>query len=43
VSFKATVIDVFDLTKTLLAGTIRGKRKIELPGKPYQAVLFEKA
>jgi len=43
VSFKATVIDVFAMTKTPLAGTFTGKNKIELPGKPYLAVLFEKA
>jgi hypothetical protein len=42
-SFRASVIDVFEMTKTPLAGTFTGKSKIELPGKPYQAVLFEKA
>ena len=41
-NFKATVIDVFAMTKTPLSGTFTGKSKIELPGKPYQAVLFEK-
>lgn len=41
-SFKATLIDVFEMTKTPLAGRFTGKSKIELPGKPYQAVLFEK-
>jgi hypothetical protein len=43
VTFKATLIDVFTMTKTPLAGAFTGKSKIELPGKPYQAILFEKA
>lgn len=43
VSFRATLIDVFAMTKTPIEGTFTGKSKIELPGKPYQAVLFEKA
>lgn len=42
IGFKGSVIDVFAMTKTPLEGTFTGKSKIELPGKPYQAVLFEK-
>ncbi|MDR3724485.1 MAG: DUF5060 domain-containing protein [Terracidiphilus sp.] len=43
VSFKASLIDVYAMTRTPLPGRFTGKSKIELPGKPYQAVLFEKA
>jgi hypothetical protein len=43
VTFKATMIDPWAMTKTPLPGSFRGKSKIELSGKPYMAVLFEKA
>ncbi|HUV68875.1 MAG TPA: DUF5060 domain-containing protein [Terracidiphilus sp.] len=43
VAFKATMIDPWAMTKAPLPGTFRGKSKIELSGKPYMAVLFEKA
>lgn len=43
VNFKATLIDPWAMTTTPIAGVFTGKSKIELPGKPYMAVLFEKA
>ncbi len=42
VSFKATLIDPWAMTKQAIPGTFRGKSKMVLPGKPYLAVLFEK-
>jgi hypothetical protein len=43
INFKATLIDPWEMTTTPIAGVFAGKSKIELPGKPYMAVLFEKA
>lgn len=43
VKFKATMIDPWAMTRTPLEGTFSGKSKIELNGKPYMAILFEKA
>lgn len=43
VKFKATMIDPWAMTETPLAGAFSGKSKITLSGKPYMAVLFEKA
>ena len=43
VKFKATTIDPWSMTETALPGTFSGKSKIALSGKPYMAVLFEKA
>jgi Domain of unknown function (DUF5060)/Protein of unknown function (DUF4038)/Domain of unknown function (DUF5605) len=43
VQFKATMIDAWAMTKNVLPGTYSGKSKITLSGKPYMAVLFEKA
>lgn len=43
VQFKATLIDPYAMTKQPIPGLFTGKSKIELPGKPYMAVLFEKA
>jgi len=43
VNFKATLIDPWAMTTAPIAGTFSGKSKITLPGKPYMAVLFEKA
>ena len=40
--FKASLIDPWEMTKTQLSGAFSGKSKIELTGKPYMAVLFEK-
>ncbi|MGA2889516.1 MAG: DUF5060 domain-containing protein [Terracidiphilus sp.] len=41
--FKMTLIDPWEMTQTPVAGTFSGKSKIELSGKPYMAVLIEKA
>lgn len=43
IQFKAELIDPWEMTRTPLPGTFSGKSKIELPGKPYLAVLFQKA
>jgi hypothetical protein len=43
VTFKATEIDPWTMTATALPGTFSGKSKITLSGRPYQAMLFEKA
>jgi hypothetical protein len=40
--FKAALIDPWEMTKTQISGDFSGKSKIELTGKPYMAVLFEK-
>ncbi len=42
VQFKATLIDPYEMTKQPIPGVFTGKSKIELPGKPYKAVVFEK-
>jgi len=41
--FKATLIDPWAMTMQPIPGDFSGTSKIELPGKPYMAVLFEKA
>jgi hypothetical protein len=43
VSFKATLIDPWAMITSPIDGAFTGKSKIALPGKPYMAVLFEKA
>jgi hypothetical protein len=43
VKFKATMVDPWEMTTAALPGTFSGKSKITLTGKPYMAVLFEKA
>ena len=43
VKFKATMIDPWAMTESPLPGSFSGKSKITLTGKPYMAVLFEKA
>lgn len=42
-NFKITLIDPWAMTTTQVAGTFSGKSKIALSGKPYMAVLIEKA
>ena len=42
-SFKMTLIDPWAMTTAPVAGTFGGKSKIALSGKPYMAVLIEKA
>ena len=41
-NFRATLIDPWDMTTTPIPGTHSGKSRIQLPGKPYQAIVFEK-
>lgn len=43
VSFKVTLVDPWAMTASPLPGVFSGKSKLTLPGKPYMAVLFEKA
>lgn len=40
--FTATLIDPWAMTTEAVPGTFTGKSKLELSGKPYRAVLFEK-
>lgn len=42
ISFRATLIDPWAMTRTPLEGRFTGKSTISLPGKPYQAILFER-
>ena len=42
-TFKMTLIDPWSMTETPVPGTYSGKSKVTLPGKPYMAVLIEKA
>jgi len=41
-NFRATLIDPWNMTVTPVPGTHSGKSRIQLPGKPYQAIVFEK-
>lgn len=43
ISFRATLLDPWAMTRTPLEGRFSGKSTIALPGKPYQAILFERA
>lgn len=42
-SFKMTMIDPWAMTATPVPGVFRGKSKVTLTGKPYMAMLIEKA
>jgi hypothetical protein len=42
VRYKASLIDPWEMTISPVAGTFEGKFTMELPGKPYLAVRFEK-
>lgn len=42
IAFRATLIDPWTMTRTPLEGSFSGKSMIRLPGKPHQAILFEK-
>ena len=42
VNFEATLIDPFEMTEKKLTGTFSGKSRIDLPNKPYQAIVFRK-
>lgn len=41
-SYRAEIIDPWEMTVTPVAGKFEGKFKLSLPGKPYQAVRFQK-
>ncbi len=41
-NFSATLIDPFAMTATPVPGSFTGKSRMALPGRPYQAVLFQK-
>jgi len=41
-SFTAEHIDPWAMTRTAIGGTFRGKTKLKLTGKPYQAILFRR-
>ena len=43
VHFKATMIDPFAMTAEPVPGIFSGKSKLTLSGKPYRAVMFQKA
>lgn len=43
VKFTASLIDPYAMTETRLTRTFSGKSRIELPDKPYQAIVFERA
>jgi hypothetical protein len=43
VKFKVTLVDPWAMTTAPVVGTFSGKSKITMSGKPYQAVLIEKA
>lgn len=42
VNFKAECIDPWGMTTKPLEGLFSGKSRIKLPGKPYQAIVFQK-
>lgn len=41
-NFEATLIDPFAMKETKLPGTFSGKSRIQLPNRPYQAIVFRK-
>ena len=41
-NFEATLIDPFAMKETKLDGTFTGKSRVQLPNRPYQAILFRK-
>ena len=41
-NFEAALIDPFEMTEKKLPGTFSGKSRIDLPNKPYQAIVFRK-
>jgi hypothetical protein len=43
VSFRAELIDPWEMTITPLAGVFTGKADLTLPGSPFLAVRFRKA
>ena len=41
-NFSATIIDPYNMTSKIVPGTFSGKSRIELPNRPYQAIVFQK-
>jgi hypothetical protein len=41
--YTATLIDPFNMTTTPVSGKFSGKSTIQLPNKPYQAIVFQRA
>jgi hypothetical protein len=41
-NFEAALIDPFEMKETKLTGTFSGKSRIELPNRPFQAIVFHK-
>jgi hypothetical protein len=41
-NFEATLIDPFAMTEKKLQGTFNGKSRVDLPNRPYQAIVFRK-
>jgi len=42
VNFSATIIDPYNMTSKPLPGVFSGKSLIQLPNRPYQAIVFQK-
>jgi Domain of unknown function (DUF5060)/Protein of unknown function (DUF4038)/Domain of unknown function (DUF5605) len=42
VNFEASLVDPFAMTERKLPGTFSGRSRIDLPNKPYQAIVFRK-
>ena len=40
--FEATMIDPFEMKESKLTGTFSGKSRVQLPNRPYQAIVFRK-
>jgi hypothetical protein len=41
-NFEAALIDPFEMKETKLSGTFSGKSRIDLPNRPFQAIVFRK-
>ncbi len=41
-NFEAAIIDPFAMTEKKLPGTFSGKSRVDLPNRPYQAIVFRK-
>jgi hypothetical protein len=42
-TYRAELIDPWQMTITPIAGTFSGKPTLQLPGKPFQAIRFRSA
>jgi hypothetical protein len=43
IKYKADIIDPWEMTITPVSGAFEGKFTMKLPGKPFQAIRFQKA